>query len=441
MLKLRPLLLFSLLLTVAGCATQSDLASPTSPEPATSPIATAPLVAKPPLVAAPDHPDPVVTAQVEKYLAQLATQGFPSTSQGGWFQTNDRLLVNHQGTVPLSAASLTKVATSLAALKTFGPEHQFVTDFAATGPIVNGVLQGDLVVTGREDPFFVWEDAIAIGNLLNQLKIKQVQGDLIVVGKFYMNYQSDATKSGTLLKQGINARIWNEEAQTQYQTLSPGTPQPQVAIAGTVKIAATAPANVQPLVKHSSASLAELLKKMNRYSNNAMAEMIANAVGGASVVAKAAAQTTGLPQAEIQLVNGSGLSPDNKISPRMVCALFRAIARELQPKGMTIGDIFSIVGNDEGILNERKLPQFAVVKSGSLDSVSALAGALPTQTQDTVWFVIMNGGANHLEGFRTDQETLLQRFALKWGQVMALPTALSPTLKPGAQIAHSEIVK
>ena len=442
MLKFLCSLLPCLLLT--ACATQSEVTI--APTPTATAITAAPrsipsASPKTPLIVTPNNPDSAITAQVQKYLTQLAAQGFAQTNQGGWFQTEDKLLVNHQGNVPLSAASLTKVATSLAALQTFGPEHRFVTQFAATGPIANGILKGDLVVIGDQDPFFVWEEAIAVGNLLNQLNIKQITGNLVIVGKFYMNYETEAAKAGLLLKQGLNASTWNEEAQAQHQTLPSGTPKPVITITGTVQVAANPPANTQPLLKHNSAALAELLKKMNRYSNNAMAEMVATAVGGASVVAENAAKTTGLPQTEIQLVNGSGLSPDNKISPRMVCAMFRAIARELQPKGMTIGDIFTIVGSDEGILNERKLPQFSVVKSGSLDNVSALAGAMPTQNQGIVWFVIMNGGPNHLEGFRADQETLLQRFALKWGQPSTLPTELSSTLKPNYKVAQSELLK
>jgi serine-type D-Ala-D-Ala carboxypeptidase/endopeptidase (penicillin-binding protein 4) len=442
MLKsLCPLLPCLLLTACATAPTTITPSTPVTPFNASAPRSGPPVLPTTPLVVAPDHPDPPINAQVQKYLTQLAAQGFAQTNQGGWFQTEDKLLVNHQGTVPLSAASLTKVATSLAALQTFGPEHRFVTEFAATGPVTNGILKGDLVVIGNQDPFFVWEDAIAVGNLLNQLNIKQVTGNLIVAGdQFYMNYETAGPKAGALLKQGIDSRIWPAEAQTQFQTLPLDTPKPTVAIAGTVQVMAQAPTNRRPLLKHNSAALAELLKKMNRYSNNAMADMIANAAGGASAVAKNAAKATGLPQSEIQLVNGSGLSPDNKISPRMVCALFRAIARELAPKGMTIGDIFTIVGNDEGILDERKLPKFAVVKSGSLDDVSALAGVIPTQNQGPVWFVIMNGGTNHLEGFRADQETLLQRFVIKWGQPDTLPLALAPTLNSASKVARSELV-
>jgi D-alanyl-D-alanine carboxypeptidase/D-alanyl-D-alanine-endopeptidase (penicillin-binding protein 4) len=178
---------------------------------------------------------------------------------------------------------------------------------------------------------------------------------------------------------------------------------------------------------------------MNQYSNNKMAEMIANSVGGAKVVAFKAAQAAGVPQSEVILVNGSGLSPLNRISPRAACAMFLALERYLQPHNMTVGDLFAIVGQDEGILNQRKLPPFLVVKSGSLNTVSALAGALPTQQKGTVWFATMNGG-NDLEGFRVRQETLLQDLVKQWGAVQSLPEELTPNPERNSKTSRSEIV-
>jgi D-alanyl-D-alanine carboxypeptidase/D-alanyl-D-alanine-endopeptidase (penicillin-binding protein 4) len=382
----------------------------------------------------------IVTPLIDQYVNTLASQGFARDSQGVWIQTRDTLLANHQGTVPLPAASITKVATTLAALSTFGTERQFVTLIGATGPIENGVLEGDLVVQGGEDPLFVWEEAIAIGNLLNQSGIKQVTGSLIIVDKFYMNFESDPMKSGNLLKQGLNAQTWSAEALSQYQTLPPGTPRPQVAIAGGVQVASSLPANVEPIVRHTSYPLAELLKKMNSYSNNKMAQMLADSVGGAKVVAQKAASAAGVPPAEISLINGSGLGEENRISPRAAVAMFLAIERYLQPSGMTVADVFTVVGQDEGILSQRSLPPLAVVKSGSLNRVSSLAGALPTQQQGTIWFAIMNAGGS-LQMFRTEQESLLRGLVTQWGAVSSPPVELTPDLARKSKTSQSKLLK
>jgi D-alanyl-D-alanine carboxypeptidase/D-alanyl-D-alanine-endopeptidase (penicillin-binding protein 4) len=160
-----------------------------------------------PLLVAPDNPDPKIQAQIEQYLDRLEAQGFPKTNQGIWLQVDGKLLANHQGTVPLPAASVTKIATSLVALQNFGPDRQFETVISATGPIENGVLQGDLVIEGGQDPFFVWEEAIALGNTLKQLGIDRVAGNLAIVGPFYMNFETDPITSGNFLKQGLNRQL------------------------------------------------------------------------------------------------------------------------------------------------------------------------------------------------------------------------------------------
>jgi D-alanyl-D-alanine carboxypeptidase/D-alanyl-D-alanine-endopeptidase (penicillin-binding protein 4) len=440
--RLTAVLSIALLTLVTGCSpSDSPQSSANETQSATKPGNPGEVAKQPegPLIVPPNNPVPATQQKIQQYVNGLGAKGFAKQSQGIWIQSDKTLLANHQGTVPLPAASLTKVATSLAAISTLGPDHQFITQIGATGPIENGVLKGDLVIQGAEDPFFVWEEAIALGNTLNQMGIKQVTGNLVITGKFYMNYEVNPLKSGNLLQQGLNAQLWSGEAQAQYQTLPPGTPQPQVAIAGSVQVKPSNPSNVQPLVRHYSFPVAELLKKMNQYSNNPMAEMIANTVGGPKFVALKAAQAAGVPQSEILLVNGSGLSELNTISPRAVCGMFLALERYLQPHNMTIGDLFAVVGQDKGILEERQIPRLAVVKSGSLAIVSALAGALPTQQQGTVWFVIMNGGDN-LEGFRASQESLLKSLVNQWGGVQSLPAELAPNPARVSKTSRNEIV-
>ena len=233
MLENRPklaLISLTFLTLIAGCAPQAEPPQTTSPPPPTSnsgEISSEERSAQPqppktppkPLLVSPDNPDPTTNAKIQEYINNLSSQGFSSANQGIWIQSGATLLANHQGTVPLSAASVTKIATTIAALQTFGPQHQFTTLISATGPIANGRLNGDLVIQGGEDPFFVWEEAVALGNALNQIGIEQVTGNLIITGKFYMNFEFDPDTSGNLLKLGLNSNIWPPEAETQYFTL------------------------------------------------------------------------------------------------------------------------------------------------------------------------------------------------------------------------------
>lgn len=389
-----------------------------------------------PLTVLPENPDPTIQGLVEDYLAQLEAQGFGTAEQGIWMQTEEMLLANHQGTTRFPAASVTKVATALAALKTFGPDREFVTELATTGSIDNGVLNGDLVVTGDSDPLFIWEEAIAVGNLLNEMGIDRITGDLIVREGFYMNFEVDSQYSGELFKEGLNGNTWSSAAETQYQTLPLGTPRPQVEIEGNVRVASP-PANLQPLLRHYSLPLAEQLKLMNRYSNNMVAQTIADAVGGADVVEQIAVEATGVPPEEIQLINGSGLEEDNQISPRAAVALFLALQEYLEPLNLNAADVVAVVGKDEGILEVRSLPALSVVKSGSLNRVSTIAGGIPTQDKGTIWIAIMNGGVN-MQGFRDAQDVVLNQLVNQWGAVSASPTQLSPNPQRAGKVSRRE---
>jgi D-alanyl-D-alanine carboxypeptidase/D-alanyl-D-alanine-endopeptidase (penicillin-binding protein 4) len=363
--------------------------------------------------------------QVETYLAQLSGRGFASTAQGVWLQRGDEVLGQHQGSKALPAASLTKVATTLAALQQFGPHHRFVTTYLATGSLgTDGVLQGDLWVLGGEDPFFVWEEAFAVGNALNAQGIRQVRGDLVVVGRFYMNFSRDGARSGSLLRQGLDARLWPPEAQAQFQTLPPGTPRPQVEILGSVRVAQQIPSEAQVLLRHESPPLIHLLKLMNLYSNNAMAEMLAEAMGGAAQVAQIARAAAGIPAEELHLINGSGLGVENRISPRANVAMLRATQALLEERGLSLADAFAVVGQDVGVLERRLLPGILIAKSGTLSGVSTLAGVLPTERGD-IWFAVMNGGAN-LADLRTWQGEFLSRLQSRWGSPAALPERWLP---------------
>ena len=67
----------------------------------------------------------------------------PRTGETLFEQNSEKLFV---------PASNMKLVTGAAALEALGPDYQYRTEVAATGPIQNGVLRGDLVVRGSGDP-------------------------------------------------------------------------------------------------------------------------------------------------------------------------------------------------------------------------------------------------------------------------------------------------
>ena len=76
----------------------------------------------------------------------------------------------------LPPASVAKAATAFYALSRLGPSHRFETRLLATGPVVNGRIEGDLVLQGGGDPLL---DTDALGEMIAALKSKgihEVQG-------------------------------------------------------------------------------------------------------------------------------------------------------------------------------------------------------------------------------------------------------------------------
>ncbi len=372
----------------------------------------------------PANPDLPAEAAVREYLKDLKDKNLIEGNQGVWVQSGMQPLVSQQGTVLMPGASLTKIATSLASLETWGPDYQFETRFLGTGPIKNGVLQGDLVVSGGGDPLFVWEEAIAVGNALNQMGIDRVAGNLVVTGNFRMNYQSDPVAAGEILRQAIDSRSWPRDVQAMYSKMAPGTRKPKVTVIGSV-IGEKFAREGRLLLKRRSLPLPEILKQMNVHSDNEIAQMLADNLGGAQIVQQQATWAAGVPEGELQLVNGSGLGVENRMSPRAACGMMQAIARNLQATGLTVADLFPVSGRDQGTLELRHIPPSAVVKTGTLDTVIALAGAIPTRDRGLVWFAIINRGTDW-DSLRAQQDIFLQKLVQQWGTAPTLPLAITP---------------
>ena len=81
--------------------------------------------------------------------------------------------------VPASVAKIVSLATAVDAV---GWDYRFETRLEATGPIVDGVLQGDLIAVGTGDPAMGGRGGDEVGVLADALKtlgIRRIDGDII----------------------------------------------------------------------------------------------------------------------------------------------------------------------------------------------------------------------------------------------------------------------
>jgi D-alanyl-D-alanine carboxypeptidase/D-alanyl-D-alanine-endopeptidase (penicillin-binding protein 4) len=366
--------------------------------------------------------DPELEEIINQYLAGLERQGWDSSEQGIWIQAGNSAVAAHQGNLLMSAASLTKLATSLAAVETWPLDHRFETRIGISGPVQAGVLYGDLIIQGGGDPLFVWEEGIALANKLQDLGLRQVTGDLLVLGDFTMNFEADPNHSAAALKQVLSTQTWTGEVWKAYENLPVGTPQPGIQIDGQAQFVDPTMADrvTAWVLRHQSLPLVGVLKAMNIYSNNVMSEMVANLAGGPPIVMTTAAAAAEIPPGELSLVNGSGLGMDNQMSARAAVALLAALQHKLEAQGFSISDILPVSGEDVGTLIDRRIPVKSAVKTGSLAEVSALAGMVPTAEKGPVWFAIINRGWA-ISDLRVQQDFLLQAIQAHWGVAEVSP--------------------
>ncbi|MGR3732579.1 D-alanyl-D-alanine carboxypeptidase/D-alanyl-D-alanine endopeptidase [Limimaricola soesokkakensis] len=83
------------------------------------------------------------------------------------------ILDQHDAYTRLPPASVAKAITALYALEALGGDFRFETTLVATGPIENGIVQGDLVLAGTGDPTL---DTDALAEMALELKATGVRG-------------------------------------------------------------------------------------------------------------------------------------------------------------------------------------------------------------------------------------------------------------------------
>ncbi len=81
---------------------------------------------------------------------------------------------------PVNPASLMKLVTTAAALDLLGPAWSWSTPVWLQGTLLNGVLEGNLVIKGTGDPKLVQERVWLMLRRVQQLGVREIRGDIIL---------------------------------------------------------------------------------------------------------------------------------------------------------------------------------------------------------------------------------------------------------------------
>ena len=87
--------------------------------------------------------------------------------------------------VPRNPASTVKLITTFVALDALGPLHRWSTEVYLLGPLNDGVLQGDLLLRGRGDPYLIEQELWRFAGELRRLGLREITGRLLIDDSYF----------------------------------------------------------------------------------------------------------------------------------------------------------------------------------------------------------------------------------------------------------------
>ena len=143
---------------------------------ATLGFAQAPVVSKRPVA----RPVPVgqVTPEMRQPLAQVVANSGVTGRVGIVIAdaATGEVIDRHDADAMQPPASVTKSVTALYALESLGPDYQWKTRVYANGPVLDGILDGDLILSGGGNPNLVTDDLADMARQVAETGLREVRG-------------------------------------------------------------------------------------------------------------------------------------------------------------------------------------------------------------------------------------------------------------------------
>lgn len=363
------------------------------------------------------------------------------------------VLAEHQPDKLRTPASSLKVVTAAAALEYLGPEREFLTTLSGDGSLERGRLKGDLGLRGEADPELTTDALLDLVDQLASRGVRDIEGDLIVDPGPYsfpvygpgwawddagQDYSPEITglsvDGGVIPLDGASPPTWVNQTDRGGVRLIPGRegvdvgpefPEevavPRVALRsgqalaellekrgvrlrGEVRVGTV---QGEILATHRSRELREILTRALEVSDNLAMELVFRA--------SQEQLPSCLKEAELRIVDGSGLSRYNLISARQLV--------EVLVDNPSLKPLLARPG--EGTLKTRFLDGWAgnnlVAKTGSMSNVSALTGYLfPDSDKECVFAILING---HI-GATRERKDLENQLVEEWAKTIGFPYVL-----------------
>ncbi|HYN80571.1 MAG TPA: D-alanyl-D-alanine carboxypeptidase/D-alanyl-D-alanine-endopeptidase [Gemmatimonadaceae bacterium] len=349
--------------------------------------------------------------------------------------SGDTLYSRNAGKLFIPASNM-KIITGASALALLGPDYRFETAFVGHGLIRDSVLEGHLVVAARGDPTV--SDRVQQGNAMNWMArvadsllahgIKRVTGQLwrgpnVFPDTIYgYGWEWDDLSGGSaapidelLYNEGMTtvtrriagrdttvATATTSPARTYLEALASALSSRGIVISGGISY------THEPLItdgfelfKITSPPLREILRYMEKPSQNQIAEVLLRTIGlersgigsadsGSAVVSRQLV-AWGAERDGFIVYDGSGLSRHNLLTPETVVRTLVAIQRDTAFQ--VFYDALPIAGVD-GTIRTRMVGTPAAgnmrAKTGSLEFARSLSGYVNNGDGDRLVFSILN---------------------------------------------------
>lgn len=363
-------------------------------------------------------PSPVDGAAVQAAVASATGQAPGRYAAALASLDGDGVSIDMGGRTPMIPASSLKVMTSVAVLNALGPSHRFTTK-VVRNPDGSFVLVGGgdplLGSTATSHPYAKDVTTATLEALAEPtMRVAAEQGGEIRLGfddslfagaVWHPDWATEdrtyaapvsalvvdgaATTRDTSSPSAETARIFAERLRSQGFIVAEQGP---VISSGGEVVAETSSAPVAAMVRecltHSDNFIAEMLLRQLAIASGQQASFS----GGAAALT-AELEKMGLWQPGMAIVDGSGLSMNNRLTPASLVSALQKGAREPRLSSLLVG---LPVGCATGTLADRFAADVARpacgqvrAKTGTLNSVSALAGYTPTSDGSLVAFALM----------------------------------------------------
>jgi D-alanyl-D-alanine carboxypeptidase/D-alanyl-D-alanine-endopeptidase (penicillin-binding protein 4) len=342
-------------------------------------------------------------------------------------------LVAHQPDVGLIPASLQKLVTAAAVLDRIGPEARLRTVVGAEAAVVDGTLDGDLFLIGGGDPLLYTDEYAAtfstpvphtsiaeLADAVVAAGITEINGGIVGNDSRYdsLRQPSSWDPDGDLARDGFTGPLGALMINDGFEAFPPvrepnafptpaGDPAQHAAaefddlleergvvIAGGSRNEPEIPTTLVEVAGIESLPMNEIVGQMLTFSDNTTAELLLKELGfvvGADGSTDAGALAAleilgaqGIDIATIRIDDASGLSNRNRLSCRSITDILEAFELD-SDLGLGLA-----VSGEPGTLSERfrtaSLRGAVHAKTGTLNSVTALAGFIETTNDQVVAF-------------------------------------------------------